>query len=91
MKKQPEFHKYLPLEDWFRSHPADTRQVTLTFTEIEAILGEALPKSAHKSKTWWTNLQHEGPNSPRNAWLRTGWLVETADQQQGVIRFKRAG
>jgi hypothetical protein len=90
MKKQPEYHKYNPLEDWFRAQPADTRQVTLTLDDIEKIIGEKLPKSAQKSKTWWTNLPPEGLGlSPRNAWLRTGWEVESADQVKGTVSFRR--
>jgi hypothetical protein len=88
MNKQPEYHKYNPLGDWFRAQPADTRALTLTFGEIGKIIGEQLPKSAQKLKTWWTNVPAEGL-SPRDAWLRTGWEVEAADQLQGIVRFRR--
>ena len=51
MSKQPEFTKYLPLEDWFRKQPASKKQIKLTFDEVEKILGNALPKSAAKLTT----------------------------------------
>jgi hypothetical protein len=88
LKKHAVYHKYNPLEDWFRAQSAGTRQLTLTFGDIEKIIGEKLPKSAQKLKTWWTNLPPEGC-SPRNSWLRTGWEVETADQVKEIVAFRR--
>ena len=54
MAKQPEFHKYLPLEEWFRNQPTTSEQIELTFDQVEAILEAPLPKSATKLTTWWT-------------------------------------
>jgi hypothetical protein len=34
MAKQPEFNKYLPLEDWFRKQPPTTRQIELTLAGL---------------------------------------------------------
>ena len=39
MAKQPEFTKYLPLEDWFRKQAATKNQIKLTFDQVEEILG----------------------------------------------------
>ncbi len=36
MAKQPEFHKYLPLEEWFRNQPTTADQIELTFDQVEA-------------------------------------------------------
>ena len=38
MSKQPEFKKYLPLEEWFRTRPARLKRIELTFDQVEAIL-----------------------------------------------------
>lgn len=35
MAKQPEFKKYLPLDEWFRNQPAATEQIELTFDQVE--------------------------------------------------------
>lgn len=35
MAKQPEFKKYLPLDEWFRDQPAATEQIELTFDQVE--------------------------------------------------------
>jgi hypothetical protein len=33
MAKQPEFHKYVPLEEWFRKQPTTAAQIELTFDQ----------------------------------------------------------
>ncbi len=89
MAKQPEFKKYLPLEDWFRNRPAKTKTIELTFAQVEAILGNPLPKSATKLTTWWTNVQPK-IQSHRTAWLNNGWLVTDFDLKAKRIKFVRA-
>jgi hypothetical protein len=88
MSKQPEFRKYLPLEEWFRKQPTTAGPITLTFSQVEEILGTPLPASATKLKTWWTNVQ---PNiqSHRTAWRNNGWVVDEFDQQGRWVRFVR--
>ena len=89
MAKQPEFNKYLPLEEWFRNQPTTPAQIELTFDQVEAILGAPLPKSATKLTTWWTNVQPK-IQSHRTAWLNNGWKVVECDQQARWVRFVRA-
>ena len=89
MPKQPEFHKYLPLEEWFRNQPTTAEQIELTFDQVEAILGSPLPKSATKLTTWWTNVQPK-IQSHRTAWLNNGWKVVECDQQARWVRFVRS-
>jgi hypothetical protein len=89
MAKQPEFRKYLPLEEWFREQPATTKQIELTFDEVEAILGGPLPKSATRLMTWWTNVQPK-IQSHRTAWLNNGWVVAEFDLGARRVKFIRA-
>ena len=89
MAKQPEFTKYLPLEEWFRKQPTSEKQIKLTFNQVEEILGTPLPASATKLKTWWTNI-HPKIQSHRTAWLNNGWIVKEFDQNAGWVRFIRA-
>ncbi len=89
MAKQPEFRKYLPLEEWFRKQPTTPQQIELTFDQVEAILGTRLPASATKLKTWWTNVEPK-IQSHRTAWLNNGWSVSEFDQQARWVRFVRA-
>ena len=39
MAKQPEFSKYLPLEEWFRNQPTTAEQIELTFTRSKRFWG----------------------------------------------------
>ena len=88
MSKQSEFTKYLPLEDWFRQQPASKKKITLTFEQVEKILGNPLPASATKLKTWWTNV-HPKIQSHRTAWLNNGWRVTEFDQSVRRVEFVR--
>jgi hypothetical protein len=89
MAKQPEFRKYLPLEEWFRKLPATLKQIELTFEQVETILGSPLPVSAIKLKTWWKNF-YPKIQSHRTAWLNNGWKVAEFDQKARWVRFIRS-
>ena len=89
MAKQPEFKKYLPLEEWFRKQPHTPEKIELTFDQVEAILGNPLPTSATKLSTWWTNI-HPKIQSHRTAWLNNGWMVTEFDLQAKRVKFVRA-
>jgi hypothetical protein len=88
MAKQPEFRKYLPLDEWFRKQPAAIEHIELTFDQVEAILGTPLPKSATRLTTWWTNVQPK-IQSHRTAWLNNGWMVTEFDLQARWVKFLR--
>jgi hypothetical protein len=88
MAKQPEFKKYLPLDEWFRDQPASKKQIELTFDQVEEILGSSLPKSATKLTTWWTNVQPK-IQSHRTAWLNHGWVVAEFDLAARRVKFVR--
>ena len=89
MAKQPEFSKYLPLEEWFRRLPATTEEIELTFDQVEEILSAPLPASATKLETWWTNVQPK-IQSHRTSWLHHGWMVTEFDQKARWVKFVRA-
>ena len=89
MAKQPEFRKYLPLDEWFSKQPAATKQIELTFDQVEEILGNPLPKSATRLNTWWTNVQPK-IQSHRTAWLNHGWVVSEFDLDARRVKFVRA-
>jgi hypothetical protein len=89
MAKQPEFRKYLPLEEWFRQQSITAAPIELTFEQVEAILGTPLPASATKLTTWWTNV-YPKIQSHRTAWLNNGWKVVEFDQQARWVKFVRA-
>jgi hypothetical protein len=88
MAKQPEFTKYLPLDEWFRIRPASEQQLTLSFEQVEKILGAPLPASSIKP-SWWTNV-YPKIQSHRTSWLNYGWLVDEYDPKSKRVKFKRA-
>ena len=88
MAKQPEFKKYLPLDEFFSKQAATKKQIELTFDEVEAILGSPLPRSATRLTTWWTNVQPK-IQSHRTAWLNHGWVVSEFDLEARRVKFIR--
>lgn len=83
--------KYEPLEEHLRGARASKGSVTLSFSEVESIIGARLPKSAYSYREWWSN-QSDVSNRPQaKAWISAGYEVETVQQQHdsGTVRFKR--
>ncbi len=62
--------KYAPLAVYLAALPAETTTVTLTLTEIEAILGDDLPERAGTGAFWVG-----GRSRPHTVWLAAGWRV----------------
>ena len=48
------------------------KEIVLTYPEIEALLGFALPPSAYKYQPWWAN---DNSHSQAKAWLNADWRV----------------
>ena len=83
--------KYEPLEGHLKTRRASQREVSLSFAEIESIIGARLPKSAYTYREWWSN-QADVSNRPQaKAWISAGYKVESVQQRRdsGVVRFKR--
>lgn len=88
---------YAPLATFLENRPTDANSVTLTFQEIEKILGKELPRSAFEYRAWWAN----DPTKPQSAaWLDEGWrttwlsmsdrrltFVRTSDREDAYISF----
>ena len=78
--------KYAPLRRWLEAR-ADP-QVRLSFAEIEAILGFALPRSARLHRPWWANSF--GAHVQAAAWLDAGWQTAQVDLEAQTLLFVRA-
>jgi hypothetical protein len=63
--------KYSLLQVFLESSKKPTE--TLSFQQVEDILGFSLPDSASKHRPWWAN----GGHSQADAWLDAGWQVES--------------
>jgi hypothetical protein len=76
--------KYRLLGDYLAKQPETS--LSLTFQEIERILGFALPLSAHNHRAWWANsLSH--PQA--SAWLNVGWKVSKVDIEKKTVLLVR--
>lgn len=77
--------KYQPLLAYLRQ--SDQLQVTLTFTEIETLLGERLPPSARSKRGWWSNRSKGALQA--TAWMSAGFLVEALDLESEQVTFTK--
>lgn len=77
--------KYQPLLDALRQSNRAT--VTLTFAEIEALLGETLPSSARSKRGWWSNRSKGALQA--SAWMAAGYLVDAIDLDSEQVIFTK--
>jgi hypothetical protein len=78
--------KYQPLCDHLRR--LDRRiDHSLTFAEIERVLGFRLPSSARKYQAWWAN-QRNGGHVQANAWLDEAWHTQDLDLKRQQVTFR---
>ncbi len=75
--------KYAPLTAYLRAQSGE--RVTLTFVEIEAIIGAPLPLTARRVG-WWANVPRW---SHARAWLAAGWQMVWTDVWGGRVTFAR--
>lgn len=73
--------KYAPLTRWLRSQAGPT--VEVTFTDLEQVLGAALPASARRHRPWWANT----PQAQAHSWLDSEWKVDRVDLAAERVRF----
>ncbi len=83
--------KYKPLELFLGEKHGMAREISLSFREIESLIGNALPKSAYSYREWWSN-QKDSKNRPQaKAWLSAGYKVQSVQQRtrSGSVVFER--
>ena len=80
--------RYQALGDYLAALPPETTAVTLTFPEIEAIVGTALPVGA-STVSWWANSPSRGAVRP---WRLAGWRAVRLRLRQmpASVTFVRA-
>lgn len=78
--------KYEPLADYLRTLPRDT--CSLSFLDIERIIGCALPASAREHRAWWGN---DRTHTQARAWMLAGFGAEPSSQRIEPVVFRRAG
>lgn len=71
--------KYTPLTEWLLRQNFD--RISLSFSEIERIIGGDLPPSAYKHNLWWLNdINH----SQGKSWINAGY---TATNYTSVLTY----
>ena len=76
--------KYDPLYDHLANNPETV--IALSFSEIERILGFALPASARRYQAWWAN-EREGTHSHARSWLEASYGTQGVDLNAQTVRF----
>ena len=84
--------KYEPLRSFLQRVSQSTKEVSLSFDEIEVILRAPLPASAMSHRPWWANQKNMKTRPQTRAWVTAGFVVDAVSQQPGTarVRFKRA-
>lgn len=78
--------KYDPLRDHLARQ--GSARVSMTFREIERVLGAPLPRSARDHGAWWANEASPKPVQ-KQAWAEAGYVVESVDRPNGRVVFVR--
>ncbi|MGI9310177.1 MAG: DUF7662 domain-containing protein [bacterium] len=76
--------KYIPLQTYLKAQSG--QEITMTFKEIEKILGIKLPASARRYPAWWSNHPSQRMAS---VWLPTGYRSAQVDMQGERLVFRR--
>ena len=66
------------------------RQLTLTFRQLEAVLGRPLPPTARLRPAWWANASDARDHNHHAwyGWLSVGWEA-CPDVRRGTVTFAR--
>lgn len=77
--------KYHPLFEHLQG--CDQQVLTLTFAEIETLMGCALPASALSKENWWSNRDSDRALQAK-AWVSAGYQVKAVDLSQQIVTFQ---
>jgi hypothetical protein len=80
--------KYTLLEHYLRGLPANQKEVTLRFEQVETILKSKLPSSAYEDNRWWKH-ETEGNHVNKRAWSTAGWRIESLEVNEKRVKFVR--
>ena len=80
--------KYDPLGIYLKQ--SNQNRITLTFAEIETIVGFTLPKSLkNRSEAWLGTAEGSPRHVQKRVWQSAGYQVETVQLSQKVVTFKK--
>jgi len=79
--------KYAALALFLHTLPGRQDRISLSFEQIERIMGTLLPPTAREHRTWWANDSVGHVQSQQ--WLDAGWRVAQINMAEGVVTFAR--
>jgi hypothetical protein len=85
-EEKPGDSRYAPLAVWLQEQLKSEEAIKLTFQQIEAIIGDKLPESAHE-RSWWANDSVGHVQSQQ--WLEVGWRVSNINIAEETVIFTR--
>jgi hypothetical protein len=80
-------NRFGPLAIWLQKVPINAESISLTFKDIEQIIGDELSTSARSNRIWWSNNLKLNPQSRQ--WWEAGWRVATVKMAEEVVAFAR--
>jgi hypothetical protein len=80
---------YTALERFLRATPHHVQELTLSFKQIELILGSTLPKSHLDWRQFWENQSDAASRPQARAWTNAGFRVSKVDQTGGWVTFTK--
>ncbi|MDA2934803.1 GIY-YIG nuclease family protein [Acidobacteria bacterium AH-259-D05] len=83
---------YDPLREYLLTRTTGKNDISLSFSQIEGILGESLPQSARKYRAWWANQTDTSTRPQAKAWIDASFRVRSIRQSDtgGSVTFERA-
>jgi hypothetical protein len=79
--------KYQPLAEHLAAQSVS--ELTLSFADVEKIIGETLPPTADRFKPFWANSRTKDGH-PGRCWLEQGWRQVGLDQANRLVTFRRS-
>src|ERR1700722_18898390 len=76
---------YDPLGKYLKRNAAS--RISMTFRDVEAVIGKKLPASAFRHRPWWAN--EERGHSHAKAWLQAGYETAQVDMAAEELVFRR--
>jgi hypothetical protein len=78
--------KYKPLTEHLTG--LRSRSLSISFSDIEDLIGASLPNGAREKRSWWDNDEDKGHSA---AWMVAGWEVADVDMEGQRVNLKRTG
>ena len=76
--------KYRFLADFLHNHGGDS--ITMTFKQIEDLIGNPLPSSAYNHRAYWSNTD---THSISKVWMQAGYMTTYVNLLSRKVIFER--